>query len=515
MHPLSRSRHHFFCNNLNSLEIFMRFIGSLHSLQYSPSQQRDFASKLLIQLPFPEPVDLRLPSVLRYLAYGLAYIREANLVRNYVRRGDWYYYMRRVPRHLAKYDSRQHVRIALKTKCEREAQRLAGIYDNFIERYWKDLVRSKRSDEERGRFQEASNLAKAHGFAYKDMSAILDSPLEEILARVEATESNPRAKGPALLGTAAQSQITLTECPTAFWPLCADQLVDKKPHQVKRFKNPRILAMKNFTKAVGNLNVSGMERSHVIRFRNWLMTKIEKGEISGHTANKMIGHVRSMLHAVGINEEIDTDFKLLFAEIKFKERKGQRSSFEAGFVQSAFIGSPSLDGLNNDACMLFYAMAETGARESEIIGLDELADIFLDEEVPFIWIRSNRFRSLKTPGSDRKIPLVGVGLLAAKEIVVNGGITRYRKNPDSASGAINKYLLENGLRPTRNHTLYSLRHTFKDRLRDAGAPEEVIDELMGHVRRGFQYGRGHTLETKYRWLQEIAFDPPDDFAICR
>ncbi|MEW8332977.1 MAG: hypothetical protein AB2692_18730, partial [Candidatus Thiodiazotropha sp.] len=61
---------------------------------------------------------------------------------------------------------------------------------------------------------------------------------------------------------------------------------------------------------------------------------------------------------------------------------------------------------------------------------------------------------------------------------------------------------------TPKHTLYSLRHTFKDRLRDAQAPEEIIDELMGHKKSGPKYGRGHILERKYEWMEKIAFQPP-------
>lgn len=48
--------------------------------------------------------------------------------------------------------------------------------------------------------------------------------------------------------------------------------------------------------------------------------------------------------------------------------------------------------------------------------------------------------------------------------------------------------------PTSDHTLYSLSHTFKDRLRDVGAPEEVVNELMGHASDTPRYGRGHLLE---------------------
>jgi hypothetical protein len=40
----------------------------------------------------------------------------------------------------------------------------------------------------------------------------------------------------------------------------------------------------------------------------------------------------------------------------------------------------------------------------------------------------------------------------------------------SFSGYVNGFLLENGLRPTRKHSVYSLRHTFKDRLIAAKGP---------------------------------------------
>ena len=65
------------------------------------------------------------------------------------------------------------------------------------------------------------------------------------------------------------------------------------------------------------------------------------------------------------------------------------------------------------------------------------------------------------------------------------------------------------MRPTPEHSAYSLRHTFKDRLRDygeMGAPEEIIDELMGHKKPGLNYGRGHKLETKHKILSDIAYD---------
>jgi hypothetical protein len=64
------------------------------------------------------------------------------------------------------------------------------------------------------------------------------------------------------------------------------------------------------------------------------------------------------------------------------------------------------------------------------------------------------------------------------------------------------------LRPTKDHTLYSLRHSFKDRLIAAEAEDSLIDNLMGHKRPGPKYGLGAELDLKLRFLQRIAFKPP-------
>ena len=414
--------------------------------------------------------------------------------------------MRRVPKHVQKFDKRPHVRIALKTKDEKEAQRLTGIYDNFIERYWKDLIKHGQQDSDRKLFKEASALAKAHGFAYKDISTIVSGSLDEMLSRIEAVADSPHQKAPALLGTAKLSQLTLSACLDKFWSLCADRLLGKSEHQIRKYRNPRKAAIQNFIEATSNLNLGEVNRSHILLFKDWLMGKVTKMEITGNTVDKQLGYIKDILHTVAIHEEIDVNFKIMFSEIRLKEEAVSRPPFEASFLQEIFLDQQALKGMNDQAQILSYIMTETGARESEIIGLLP-EDFFINEPVPYIWIRKNKIRALKTPSSDRKIPLVGVALIAAKKIAASG-LTRYQKSPDGASATINKYLRENGLKPTPKHTLYSLRHTFKDRLRDAEAPEEVIDELMGHKKSGPKYGRGHMLETKQKWLQKIAFNPP-------
>ena len=69
--------------------------------------------------------------------------------------------------------------------------------------------------------------------------------------------------------------------------------------------------------------------------------------------------------------------------------------------------------------------------------------------------------------------------------------------------------MENGLRPTKDHSVYSLRHSFKDRLIGAEAPDSLIDSLMGHKTYKPKYGKGPSLELKLKFLGAIAFRPPE------
>jgi hypothetical protein len=115
-------------------------------------------------------------------------------------------------------------------------------------------------------------------------------------------------------------------------------------------------------------------------------------------------------------------------------------------------------------------------------------------------------RQLKTDHSEREVPLVGYALAAMK--LHPNGFPRYRDNADALSALVNDVLLEKKLRPTKKHSLYSLRHTFEDRLTDIDAPDKVIATLMGHKWARPKYGRGPKLEQKLRWMEKIAFKPP-------
>jgi integrase len=347
-------------------------------------------------------------------------------------------------------------------------------------------------------------LVRAYGFSYRHMDDLVNKePLTELFERfniIEAKGHKPRLIK-ALTGVVNKPSLRVRAALQEYFDLTKDRLVGKSEDFIRKWKNPRTRAVNHFIEAIEDKPIGEITRGDINAFRAWWMKKIDKDKMNPGTASKDMIHLKDVLRVTTGHNEIDLDVNALFLSAKFKNVRSSRVPFEAAFVQNEILKPGKLDTLNTEAKALIYIMADTGARVSEVVGLLP-EDIFLDDKIPFIWIRPNSKRTLKNRPSERQIPLVGAALKGAG--MIRNGFPRYDA-ADSVSNLVNQYMSENGLKPSPMHTLYSLRHTFKDRLRDAAAPEEVIDELMGHAGHRPRYGRGHTVETKYEWLKKVAF----------
>jgi integrase len=169
-------------------------------------------------------------------------------------------------------------------------------------------------------------------------------------------------------------------------------------------------------------------------------------------------------------------------------------------LRNRILVPSALSGLNEQARWFFYAMSETGARISELTGLQP-EDIVLDAAIPHISIKDRPGRPLKTPQSQRMIPLVGFALDAFR--ACPKGFPRYADRSDSLSALVNKYLKTRNLLPSEEHSVYSLRHSFQDRLLAVNAPDRVQAELMGHKFIRPVYGDGATLQQKREWMERV------------
>lgn len=418
------------------------------------------------------------------------------------KRGDWWHYRRKVPKVIAHLERKKEVTASLKTKDKKQALIRAGIYSKHFETYWRSLRETDTAQTKEQKYLAAIALAKSHGFSYMTQEQIVASSFDEILKRLNV-DVKSKDEADAVLGNISRPKIFLSECWDLFKPLSVDRHTDKSDKQIRRWENPRRLVVSEFKKVIGNKDLFELERQDALSFKTWLLEQIKEGNISGETANKKLSHLKDVLKTVCVHHEINIDLDAVFASLRFSYEENARPPFEAQYVQEVLL--PSFANLNNSVYqMVCYVMADTGAREAEIFGLLP-NEIHPFAEIPYIDIKPRRGYKLKTKTSQRKIPLVGAALFAFR--MYPAGFNKLG-DPDSFSSAVNKYLRENNLKPTPEHSLYSLRHTFKDRLRDQENPkvaEEIIDSLMGHKNDGPDYGRGYLLKTKHEILEKQAF----------
>jgi len=190
------------------------------------------------------------------------------------------------------------------------------------------------------------------------------------------------------------------------------------------------------------------------------------------------------------------DVDAIFKNIYLKEgNTSTRLPFETEFITKELLNDNRLEDIETEAKYILYAVAEVGIRPIELLNLDGENDIFLDHPIPHIYIRPRKRYSLKTKDSERKLPLVGYALKAFKKYP--NGFIKYRGKSNLFSQYINAFLYDKNLRPTLDHTFYSLRHSFQDRLTEKEIPDRIQCQLMGHSFRakGRQtYGRGASLE---------------------
>ena len=398
-----------------------------------------------------------------------------------------------------------HVKISLETQNQAEAEKKALIYSEHIEEYWKNVIENFGEGTD-SHYQIMVKRAKAHGFKYRPVSTIKytdGKDRDEIVSRLLTAANhidNDQAVS-AILGGVEKPEIKLSDCIPRFEKAASDLSAGKNAHEYRVWINPRIKAMNNMAEAIGDITVNSFDRQHALEFKEWWADRIADEGLNPGTANKDFIHSKQVLERVAEAAHLEKDFDYIFTKIKFKNRQVSRLPFEVPYIKDVIL--PALQNIAPELRMIAYARIDTGCRNKEIVGVLP-SDIRLDTDIPHIVIQANSIRGVKTDGSERVIPLVGLALEAFKAFP--NGFEYYRSgNLNNSSNALGKFFDENGLNPTERHSPYSFRHSFKDRLRDVDVNEEIIDALMGHKTNKPQYGSGFTLEKKRDWLQRIVF----------
>lgn len=412
----------------------------------------------------------------------------------------YFYYNRRVPEHVSKFDIRDTIRVSLKTDSKAIAKQRAGIFNEQVEAYWQDLLKNQ-IPHDNGRFNKTLKIARQMGFAYQPMSVVANLPILELVERLLTLKNAAPAQVEVALGAKPLPSLTLKAALEKYWEYSKDKLLNKSEDQVRKWKNPRIRSVRNFIKAVGNKNVANIAREDILAFRDWWLKRISKENMNPDTANKDFIHLKVVLESISDNLELDLAIASLFKKIKIKSRHKQtRLPFSDEQIK-AILQSPKLELLNDEIKWFIHAAAGTGARPSELSGLLP-GDIHIDTDIPYISIKDRKERELKTPHSERDIPLVGPALEAFKQMPQ--GFQRYRLKPDNLTTIISKFFREHNILPSEKHSLYSFRHSFQDKLLAVNTPDRVQAELMGHKFNRPKYGNGATLAQKAEWMYKAS-----------
>jgi integrase len=407
-----------------------------------------------------------------------------------------YQHFRRVPKRYQSLERRTLIRTALHTTDENLARHKAAEIETLQDQQWESLLAGRAREAERF-YDKLREVAAFHGVTYIPAKDTSQLPISHLLERVEKSKQE-EAVADALLGAASVPKLQLSSLFQTYETLIADRLQEKSPDQLRRWRAPRQKSIKNLMRVTGDLPIEEISREQALRFRAWWWQRVESGHVGANSANKDITYLSSMINTVAKIK--GWNIANPFAGLRFKEQEDRRLPFSTAWINDKILAKNQLDGLNEQARDILLIMINTGARPSEIIDLHP-HHICLDDNIPHIVIKPEG-RSLKTKYSNRSIPLIGVSLEAMRR--QPNGFPRYRGKATTWSSTVTKYLRENKLLESENHTAYSLRHALSDRLQNAGCEDRTRKEILGHRPEGIIYGSGASLSTKSDWLSQVA-----------
>jgi integrase len=380
-------------------------------------------------------------------------MRKKYANQHVMNRDGVYYYVRHIPQDLAQHYCVNRLCFSLRTKSLQSANRAAKSVSQRLEDYWLGL-RLQRME------------IPAMHVLRQDNEVPDDSPILS-----DACDLYLRLKG------SGKDKV--------FW----------------RTANRNI---EYVIKVLGDRPIASYTSAEAAKFRDWLM---EQG-MGMKTVKRVFATVRAIVN-LSISEE-GLDCTNAFSKTYFPEN-GVEAKRQPIPIQSIRSIQRLCRSLDDDMRWLVALISDTGMRLGEAAGL-RLTDIKLDAPIPHIDLRPHPWRSLKTRGSRRLIPLVGSSLWAAERLMDTSGdnvmaFPRYCNdrgcNANSASNGLNKWLHQHA---PESCVIHSFRHSLRDRLRAVECPSDIVDAIGGWTTAGIgqSYGNGYPLDVLDRWMQRIS-----------
>ena len=436
-------------------------------------------------------------------------------------RGDIWHYVRRVPKAVRHIDDRTLIYRSLDTDSRKVARQRRDICADEDNQRWNEIMPNRfQSTPRDAAYRDASHRARSQGFNYEPMESLVSqNTITDLLRRLIALEplkDSPQQKeerdADALLGSVKTLSATITEAMDLYLSeIVADELSSKSPEQIQNFSKIKRRAVANFVNLNGDIDMRDITREHAHAVRKFWHERIHPKDgskpMSGSSGNKDLGSLRKLYRRyfehIG-EEERENPFR----NMRFKDKILTKvMPFKDDWVRSRILAPDVFDGLNRQGALLCMALIETGCRPSELANITP-ENIRLDAEVPHIRIRPTKDRELKSGASVRDIPLVGVALEAMRQ--APNGFPHYRDRSYLLSASLTKAFKARELFPTKQHRIYSFRHSFENRMLEAGLDFGLRCTLMGHRNPRPEYGDGGSLAYRRDELLKIAHPVSDE-----
>jgi len=374
---------------------------------------------------------------------------EANHV---LYRDGIYYYVRRVPYDLTSYYNVKRLCFSLKTKSASTAVRASKSINQRLEDYWLGL-RLQNMD------IPAIQVVKSG-----------DTHVNDTLRLSEACELYLRLKG-----------------------VGKDKVFIRTAQRNTGY----------VTKLLGDRPISSYSSNEAAQFRDWC---IDKG-MGIKTVKRVFSSIRAIVN-LAITEE-GLECSNAFAKTYFPDDDNAQIRQPISMEDIRKVQSLCRDN-DDEMRWLIALISDTGMRLGEAAGLLK-EDIKVNEPIPHIDLKPHPWRSLKTKGSQRLIPLTKEALWASKRLIEakNDSIFAFPRycsetgcKANSASGGLNKWLHQY---VPENCVIHSFRHSLRDRLRAVECPSDIVDAIGGWKTSGVGhgYGNGYPLDVLGRWMMKI------------
>ena len=437
------------------------------------------------------------------------------------RRGNRWYYARRVPERVAALDPRGMVKTALKTTSLEVARARRDALAEADDHYWASLLATVEADQPNpnssdnaaalSMYKSAKMRAMARGFVYRPAQELVaEAPTEELVNRLKhvgTVSQYDEVETQAVLGTVETKAPTLSEAlQTYFEFIAAGKLLNKSEAQTETYFKPKRRAVANFIKLFGDLPMDQIDRAHGREFHAWWSKRLKPSKkgvrpLSADSANRDIGNLRNLFKeywAYEGDEKRENPFRnLRFSDVRYKEIP----PFSVDWVRTRILVPGLFDEINREAALIIYAMIETGCRPSELSNLTP-DNIKLGHNVPHIQIRQRADRKLKSSSSARDVPLVGVSLEAMRR--AQNGFPHFQDKGNLLSASLMKAFRARKLFESEDHRIYSFRHSFEKRMLEADIDYGLRCLLMGHSNSRPSYGDGGSLDFRRAQLEKIA-----------